>query len=250
MSMDVKQALDLCVVEGNVVKLTSQQLDRPVYEGVKKALEGIGGKWKGGKVGGFVFPHDPSELLADVQGGKKRNLKKEFQFFPTPSALADRLVQLAEPRAGMSILEPSAGEGAIVKAIHKAIPNHNVYVCEINPTQILMLTAMDLVIVVGTDFLEMEYLDERDDTYDRIIGNPPFSGNQDIEHIMHMYQLLKKGGRLTSLASCHWVESSNKKETEFRAWLKKVGAIIHDVPAGAFKESGTPIATKIIVIDR
>jgi hypothetical protein len=56
----------------------------------------IGGKWKGGKVFGFVFATDPTELLDQIANGEKRNLKKEFQFFATPEKLADELVYLAD----------------------------------------------------------------------------------------------------------------------------------------------------------
>jgi hypothetical protein len=40
----------------------------------------------------------------------------------------------------------------------------------------------------------------------------------------------------------------NKKSVDFREWLNENNAETVDVPAGAFKESGTLIATKIIKI--
>jgi phage anti-repressor protein len=42
--------LGQCIVCGNVIKLPSQQLDRKLYLEVAKALQLIGGKWKGGKM--------------------------------------------------------------------------------------------------------------------------------------------------------------------------------------------------------
>lgn len=42
--MTVDEVLKGITVKDNIAKITSQQLDRPVYESVKKALEGIGGK--------------------------------------------------------------------------------------------------------------------------------------------------------------------------------------------------------------
>jgi 16S rRNA G1207 methylase RsmC len=86
--------------------------------------------------------------------------------------------------------------------------------------------------------------------YDRIIANPPFTNNQDIDHIRQMYDFLKPGGRVVSIASKHWTFSNNKKETEFRDWLDKVNAEVQDVDAGAFKESGTNISTCIIIINK
>ena len=53
--MTKEQVLQDCKVEGNVVKLPNIQLDRKNYQEVAKALELIGGKWKGGKIRGFFF---------------------------------------------------------------------------------------------------------------------------------------------------------------------------------------------------
>ena len=80
--MDKMTALKACTVENNVVKLPDVQLDRKVYLEVKKALELIGGKWKGGKVFGFVFSSDPTELLEQITNGENRNtlVEKKVSF--------------------------------------------------------------------------------------------------------------------------------------------------------------------------
>ena len=75
------EVLQNCKVEGNIVKLPENQLDRKVYLEVKKSLELIGGKWKGGKVFGFVFNSDPTDLLNKIANGEKRNLKKRISIF-------------------------------------------------------------------------------------------------------------------------------------------------------------------------
>lgn len=107
--MTTEEVLQQCTVEGTVVKLPATQLEREVYMDVAKSLNLIGGKWKGGKIAGFVFPSDPTELLEQIANGQKRNLKKEFQFFGTPEKLADDLVIEAQIEPFHSILEPSAG---------------------------------------------------------------------------------------------------------------------------------------------
>lgn len=93
--MDKIEIFQKCTVQGMVVKLPDIQLERKEYTEVKKALELIGGTWKGGKTFGFMFKEDPTDLLAELANGGNRNLKKEFQFFATPDKLADELVQLA-----------------------------------------------------------------------------------------------------------------------------------------------------------
>ncbi len=248
--MDTKeQVLSKCTVEGTVIKLPASPipLDRKLYLEVAKSLELIGGKWKGNKIMGFVFPTDPTELLNQIAGGDKRNLKKEFQFFGTPDALADELVILANIQKEHTVLEPSAGQGAIIKAIQRHLPKSVDY-CELMPINQTFLNKIPFTTMVCEDFLNIPF--NCTNFYDRIIANPPFNKNQDIDHVRKMYEVLKIGGRLVSITSTHWQSSSNKKETEFRNWLDKVEAVIQEVPAGTFKESGTNIKTCILIIDK
>jgi hypothetical protein len=65
-----------------------------------------------------------------------------------------------------------------------------------------------------------------------------------------MYEGLNKGGRIVTIASKHWQISNNKKETQFREWLEKVGALIEPIEPGRFKDSGTTVGANIIVIDK
>ncbi|HZK96540.1 MAG TPA: hypothetical protein VFC67_20230, partial [Prolixibacteraceae bacterium] len=131
--MDKQEILQSCTVEGLIVKLPDEQFDRKIYQEVAKALELIGGKWKGGKIAGFVFNEDPTDLLAQIAGGESRNLKKEYQFYATPPAIADWLVELAGIKPDHKILEPSAGQGAIINAINRILPTQRVYWYELMP---------------------------------------------------------------------------------------------------------------------
>ena len=241
------EVLQACTVHGTNVKLPTVQLDRKVYQEVAKSLELIGGKWKGGKVSAFEFKTDPTELLAQIAGGEKRNLKKEFQFFGTPQKLAEEMVFYADIKNHHSVLEPSAGQGAIVKEISKTSVVKIDY-CELMDTNRMILEQIPSLNInfVGEDFLELS----KSDQYDRIVANPPFSKNQDIDHIQKMYQHLKRGGRMVTLCSPHYKLYTNKKERAFAEWLDAISASVKDIPAGTFKESGTNIATVLIIIDK
>lgn len=243
--MTKEQVLKKCRIEGNVVKLPEVQLERKLYLEVAKALNLIGGKWKGGKIMGFMFNNDPAELLAQIAGGEKRDLKKEFQFFATPPELADHLVKLACIEKGNKILEPSAGQGAIVEAINREFPGLKTDCYELMDINRTFLKKISTALIIGNDFLE-----HGKKKYDRIIANPPFTKNQDIAHIKEMYSILKPGGILVTIASRHWQFCNNKKETAFREWLTKMGAIIEEVEEETFKQSGTLIKTVIIKIVR
>jgi hypothetical protein len=128
--MTKEEILKNCTIDGNIVKLPEIRLDREMYLQVAQSLQLIGGKWNR-KSQGFLFPSDPTDLLTQVANGEKRNLKKEFQFFQTPVPLSDYLVDLADLKEGFSILEPSAGQGSIVSAIHRRFPDIIVDCCEL-----------------------------------------------------------------------------------------------------------------------
>ena len=243
--MTKELVLQKCKVEENVIKLPDIQLERKLYQDIAKSLQLIGGKWKGGKIMGFIFEKDPTDLLSEIANGEKRNLKKEFQFFATPEKLADELVYLADLKKHDTILEPSAGQGAIIKAINK--------VCEVKPdcyelmdlnTVILNKTNLNFNLI-GEDFLKNE-----GKTYSKIIANPPFTKNQDIDHLKEMYECLSRGGRLVCITSESWVNGSQKKQVDFKNWLEKLDAEIIDIEKGSFKESGTMVGGKIVIINK
>jgi type I restriction-modification system DNA methylase subunit len=240
-----EEVLKKCTIEGNVIKLPNVELDRKLYKEVASSIVKIGGKWKGGKVFGFVFLTDPTDLLNQISNGEKRNLKKEFQFFGTPDEYCDKLVVLADIKPDDSICEPSAGQGAIIKAINKVtdtIPD-----CfELMENNRIVLKNSGLKFnLISDDFLKY-----KGNKYDKIIANPPFSKNQDIDHIKAMYQSLKNGGRLVSISSDMWYSGTQKKQIEFKNWLFELNAVIIEIPKGAFKESGTMVGGIIIVINK
>lgn len=243
--MEALEVIKQCTVEGMVVKLPAIQLDRKQYQEVAKKLELIGGKWKGGKVAGFVFQEDPTAYIEKLIDGANVNLKKEYQFFGTPAALADEMVDLAELSNEEEILEPSGGQGAIIKAIHRATWDaRTVFTYEAMPLNQTMLDKIVGVRLLGDDFIKC------DTSFNKIIANPPFTKNQDIDHIMHMWECLRPGGRIVTLSSKSWQQGSQKKQIAFQEWLDEVGATVKEVPAGTFKESGTNIATLLLIIDK
>lgn len=241
-----EEILQNVTIKGLIVKLPPGQLDRKLYLDVAKRINLIGGKWRGGKIGGFLFQHDPSELIQQIAAGEKRNLQKDYQFFETSDSRADNLVEKANIEERHRILEPSAGQGAIIKAIARKLPDIVVDCFELMEVNRSFLKRLKNASLIGTDFLR----NDCQAVYDRIVANPPFSKNQDIDHIREMYRLLRPGGRLVSAASKHWELSRNKKEREFRKWLELLDADISDIPAGEFKESGTMVGSLCILINK
>ncbi len=233
-------------VNGNRLELPKTfRFSQKEYSDVKTELFKAGGKYK---KNGFEFEESAQDVLDRMVNGGKYNLKKEFRFFATEDSLGDLLVSHADVQKRKSFLEPSAGDGALIKAIRRELPEAHIDYCELMEINQKKLRSIDNTTFICADFLQFKTVS--DSKYDCIIANPPFAKNQDIDHIEQMYSLLNKGGVLVSIASTHWQTSGNSKETKFREWIKKVNAKVIQIPAGAFKKSGTIVATTMIIINK
>lgn len=233
-------------LENGLLKLPNVQFNKKLYAEAKKWIEEAGGSWQGGKIQGFTFPFNPERVFSILKEGKRCNLQQEYQFFETPAEVADWLVMLA---GGIyendTVLEPSAGRGALIKAIHRACPSVTVECYELMPENREFLHSLDNVILLDEDFTK-----DSVGSYTKIIANPPFSNNQDIEHVRIMYERLEAGGTLAAITSPHWKFASEKKCVDFRQWLEDVRGEVFEIGAGEFKESGTSISTMAVVINK
>lgn len=245
MTDKTKEVLKSSTIEGKVLKLPEITLERKEYLDIKKTIEKLGGKWKGGKISGFVFIVDPSTLIKETIGGKIINRKKDFQFFETPKELTEKIVKLANIEKDNLILEPSAGQGAIIEEINKKYPTSTVNYFELMPENRLVLEEKNLSVnYLGEDFMTIE--DSLN--FDRIIANPPFTRNQDIKHLRKMYDRLNENGILVCITSCSWVYGSTKVQNEFKNWLNTLNHKIIEVESGAFKKAKTNVETRIVKI--
>lgn len=244
-NLSVEEVLKRCEYRDGILYLPKVQLTKKAYADVKLWIEEAGGKWKGGKVQGFTFDFDADRVVGILRQGKRCNLAQEFQFFETPDETADWLVSLVgELRPDMKILEPSAGRGAIVRAVHRACPDVMVDCYELMPENKQRLMNVDGVRLIGDDFTKEEY----PDSYDIIVANPPFSKNQDVRHVRQMYAWLKPGGVMAAITSKHWQMGSERECVKFKEWLDEVNATLFEIPEGTFKQSGTGVGTIAIVI--
>lgn len=236
-------------VQGNGT--TMPQLDRKLYERTNKILELLGGKWNK-KSRMHEFDGDPGDRLNDaVTTGEVIDAKKEFQFFETPPDLAERMVELAHIKEGHSVLEPSAGNGAILKSIR---PGAEVVAVEldkgrhahINKTFFDGSRFLENSEAICTDFLTFSDVPG----FDRIVMNPPFRNGQDIVHLRHAYRYLKTGGRMVAITAPGWTFRNDSKHLAFRDWVTGVAESIEELPENTFKSSGTSIRTMLLVINK
>lgn len=159
------------------------------------------------------------------------------QLFPTPADLARDLVERADIRDGMSVLEPSAGTGAIVTSMVRR--GYSVMAVELN--QWLADRLRDqfdgAATVICADFLELRDMGP----FDRVVMNPPFANGSDVKHIRHALTTLKPGGRLVALCA------NGPRQQE---QLKPLATEWIELPAGSFAEEGSNVNVALVVIDR
>jgi predicted RNA methylase len=160
-------------------------------------------------------------------------------FYPTPAELAARVVELADVRAGMRVLEPSAGAGAIADAL----PQGCALVCvELHPKLVAELDRKGHRTVQG-DFLAMDP-ESFGGGFDRIVMNPPFDGGADMRHIEHARKFLKPGGRLVAICA-----NGPRQHAKLRTMAEDLGGEWFDLPAGSFESVGTSVSTALLWFD-
>lgn len=253
---------------------------------------------------------------ADPVKAAERNLagRKIPGFFPTPRHLSERMIEEADIKPGMSVLEPSAGKGNLADIIKETEPKVEIDVIE-PVTDLRTILEAKGYNLIGHDFLgvdpnqevrnirkeiselkkqrsginektmgtfhdgeatraktttnnaktsqineRIEHLNNElkryaveDLGYDRIIMNPPFEQNQDIQHVRKAYEMLKPGGRIVAIMSEHAFFGKEKEATDFREWLDEHGWSEQN-PANSFMGNGevrqTGVNTRLVIIDK
>ncbi len=188
---------------------------------------------------------------------------RRYGFYPTPDAAADLLlrdVPLYQDKNAprLRVLEPSAGTGNLARRC-TAVPKSNVSLyhrdeyrfdplvdcVEIQPQLARALEAEKRYGRVWTvDFLALS--SETTGLYDRIVMNPPFDRERDIDHVMHALKFLAPGGLLTAIMSAGTEFRQTRKATAFRDLMDSMMAGWRDLPPGSFSSVGTNCNARIL----
>ena len=229
--------------EDNLYFLPNQQLDRKTYLDVNKVLDCLGGKWNR-KAKAHVFESDISDAIDNILlTGEVIAPKDEFQFFETPPDIVDQLIELANIQLGHTCLEPSAGKGAIAEQLRDIVGVNLVTCIELNPDNAKALTDAGFT-PYQCDFLNIPIGSK----FDRIVMNPPFTRQQDIQHVEKALLHLKSGGCLVSVMSAGVMFRKNKRTLSFWDAINKYHTEVIELPQGAFKVSGTMVNTIILKV--
>ena len=216
------------------------QLARRDYERLNKVLVALGGTWSR-KERVHIFDNDACTRIDTAITTGSVVTAKGIGYFPTPSALAAQLVELADVRSGHIALEPSAGEGAIVQPLVAA--GARVVAVERDAARRAKLKATCNVEVLDLD--DCMQIDEKQH-FDRVVMNPPFCRVGDGDHLDHVRKaarLLKPGGILVSVLPSSMLFRTDRRYTEFRNWTSSLNGVLAELPPKSFKKSGTDVNT-------
>lgn len=254
-SNEVLAVLGNCTFKDNMLYLPPGQLDRALYTAVNAVLTANGGKWnRAAKAHVFDEPAE-SAIEQALLTGEFHRTKQDLGQFDTPPALADRVVQLADVSPGHTVLEPSAGIGNIVSAL--LLRSATVYAVELDANRAKSLYAQGgprgsmLNVKVG-DFLTLTPALNPGlfNHFDRVVMNPPFAKQADIDHVLHALKFLKPGGRLVAIMSASVTFRTNRKTLDFWKMVESKRSHYREaLPAGAFAVSGTNVNAVIVAID-
>jgi len=179
--------------------------------------------------------------------------KEGKDYFATPEPLGLKMVEWAGIESGDSVLEPSAGHGAIARWF----PG-NVDVTAIEPSDELSsrlkMVAPDAKVL--QDDFENHHLTNK---YDAIMMNPPFgsAGKTAMEHVEKAFKHLRDGGRLVAIVPRG--PAMNKRVDKFLYGEDLDGKLLNPnahlmaeflLPESTFERAGTKVVSRVIIIDK
>ena len=121
--------------------------------------------------GGFVFDYNPASALREIVASGCIPDRVAHQFYPTPLKIAEMAVEMAEITDTDTILEPSAGHGAIANLL----PVNQTTCVEISAVHCAILEAKGFN-TCKDDFINWGMLKKANGIkFDKVVMNPPYS---------------------------------------------------------------------------
>lgn len=185
---------------------------------------------------------DSDDLLRDRNTLPSRDL----QFYPTPDRLAEKIVSDLYLPEGSKVLEPSAGDGALVAPLLRQ--GHAVTAIEIDPVRAGRLELLSGCKVIRGNFMQVQ----ANPNFDAVVMNPPFCNTLWIDHVVWAAEFLKPGGLLVAILPITLELGEQRKHKAFRAWLTEnfwptgYRSYWSDLPEGSFSEVGTNVNTVLL----
>lgn len=149
----------------------------------------------------------------------------DHQFYPTPDNAADRVVQAACISGLDSVLEPSAGTGALADRILHCNPA-SLTVIELDPARAQFLRQRYARFVNVDVFCGDFMVAAPGDVFDRVVLNPPFNPDLDVQHVIHAYRsALRSGGILAAVITPRYQSDGSPLAELLRRLVRDHGSV-------------------------
>ena len=208
--------------------------------------QGVGGKEFDAPKEQDTDPFDNAVL--DYYSNQKLNSRNRegVDYFPTPEPLGYKMMEWANMGEGDTVMEPSAGHGAIARYA----PKGNQMVA-IEPSQSLFAKLQLKAGGLGRKFVNTIFENyDISNKHDVVVMNPPFgtAGATAIAHLGKAFKHLEEGGRVVAIIPRG---STDKK---FEKWIngEKTAVLRAEVelPDIVFKQAGTNVVCRVVVVDK
>lgn len=169
-------------------------------------------------------------------------------FYPTPYEVISDMLDRVDFRNVNSVLEPSAGKGAIVKAIVERGYGVAIDTIEqVGEFQTILKSLKNAkgvyIPVVASDFLTFQTLKR----YDLIIMNPPFDNGE--KHLLKAIELMQAGGKIICLLNSETLNNAySNTRKDLLSKLQEYNAEIIDL-GQAFKYAERKTDVNISMVD-
>ncbi|THA38155.1 methyltransferase [Streptomyces sp. A1547] len=232
---DVLEIIRSARCDGPILFLGGR-LEGSLYQRVNLALSAVGGKWDRWKRG-HVFPANAADAIAGLLAEGEVTTDAERGYFPTPPALVDEILDLADIQAGQEVLEPSAGTGTMAQRI--ADRGGLVDCVEVDQGRADIIRSQGYARrVTVADFLTLPVAAR----YDRVVMNPPFAKQLDIRHVQRALRWIRPDGLLVAVMFGGLTFRTNVLATDFRSQVREARGTIQPLPDHWFKGIRTVLA--------
>lgn len=176
----------------------------------------------------------------------RRDSREGKDYYPTPEPLGYMMAQWGMIEEGESVLEPSAGHGAIARYVPTSAQ-----LTAIEPSSALFSRLQIKVGGIGrkfeNDIFEHYHIVNK---HDVVLMNPPFGtgGKLAVEHLAKAFNHLEEGGRIVALIPRGGADKRFDKwygETESAVMTGEV--LLPDI---TFEKAGTAVSCRVVVIDK
>lgn len=139
-------------------------------------------------------------MMSATNRGSKR---KPYDFYATPIDVVKNILNNIDlNKYGNKVLEPSAGNGNVIKALNEIYHDKNITSIEIRNEEFNNLSNISDKVIIG------DFLNTNIEKYDIIIGNPPYSLAK--EFVIKSLHSLNDNGILIFLLRTAFLESKSR----------------------------------------